>query len=64
MIPVGTLLAELWQVNPSFIIVFDKESRKTKLMEGEIEVGCGDNIDSAILRAWNKVFGSIIKERI
>lgn len=57
MTPLSVMLAELWQVNPSFVIVYDEKTRKTCLMEGDIEVSSGDHIDSAILRAWNKVFG-------
>lgn len=62
MPPLGVLLAELWQVNPSFVIVYDKESRKTCLMEGDIEVSSGDNIDTAIFRAWKKIFGILERE--
>lgn len=51
------MLAELWQVNPSFTIVYNKNTRKTYLMEGNIEVSSGDHIDMAIRRAWIKVFG-------
>lgn len=60
MTPVSTMLAELWQVNPRFAIVFDQKTRKTCLMEGEIAVSEEDNLDMAILRAWNKVFGKDI----
>lgn len=64
MTPVSVMLSELWDINPSFIIVYDKESRKTCLMEGEFEVGSGDNIDSAIYRAWNKIFGKLEREKL
>lgn len=57
MTPLSVLYAELMRVNPSFIIVYDKNTLKTCFMEGEIAVSEADNIDMAILRAWNKVFG-------
>lgn len=58
MTPISTLYAELMEINPSFIILYDKNTRKTCLMEGEIAVSSEDNIDMAILRAWNKIFGT------
>lgn len=63
MIPVDVLLSELWNVNPSFIIVYNHITRKTCVFENEIEVSSADTIDMAVLRAWNKVFGPLIDER-
>lgn len=56
------MLQELWQVNPSFVIVYNQKTRKTCIMEGDIEVSSEDHIDSAIMRAWNKIFGMKAKE--
>ncbi len=58
MTPLSVLYAELMQVNPSFIILYDQTKRKTCIMEGNIAVSEEDNIDMAILRAWNKIFGA------
>jgi hypothetical protein len=57
MPPMGTLLAELWKLNPSFIIVFDRNSRKTCVMEGDSTITEEDHIDGAIYKAWMRYFG-------
>jgi hypothetical protein len=57
MTPLGILYSELMQINPSFVILYNQKTRKTCLMEGEIAVSEEDNLDMAILRAWNKIFG-------
>lgn len=63
MTPVSKLLSELFSVNPSFIIVYNKNNKKTCLIEGEFEVSAEDTLDQAILCAWIKVFG-MNKEKI
>lgn len=57
MTPVSKLYAELMKVNPHFIIVYDTNTSKTKLVEGDFEISSEDNIDQAILKAWVKIFG-------
>lgn len=57
MTPLSVMWRELVDINHSFMVVFEQNTRKTKVMEGEIVVSEGENIDSAIYRAWRKVFG-------
>lgn len=62
MTPLSVMLAELWQVNPSFMIVYNTNTRKTCIIEGEIEVSSEDTLDVAILCAWFKIFGKGINK--
>lgn len=64
MTPVSVLLDELWQLYPSFIILFDRNSRKTCLMDGDITISEEDSVDRAILKAWMKYFGPNIERRV
>jgi len=63
MVAIGTLLMELWQFNPNFVIIFDAITRKTQVCLDNITVSSADHIDSAIVFAWNRIFGDILLEK-
>jgi len=63
MVPIGTLLMELWQFNAKFVIIYDALERKTKVLLDNEVVSSADHIDSAIFYAWNAIFGNNLLEK-
>lgn len=57
MMTVGEALTDVLQFVKSFVLLFDNKTRKTQVKDGEMVISEEDNIDAAILSAWESFYG-------
>lgn len=52
MIPLDTLLKELWQIDPSFHIEYWVKTNETALVNAKSVTFVGNNLSGALTTAW------------